>query len=67
MDLRSACLATAKLYRRQAELEPERRDDLLAEADKWTRRAETQLRLAIRIEQKDMSAAHRIGAAHFGA
>lgn len=50
MDLRSACLATAKLFRDQAKAEPARKDCLLAEADKWEKRAETKLRLALHIE-----------------
>ena len=52
MDLRSACLATAELYRQQAILEPARRSFLLAEAAKWTKRADTKLRLALHIEDR---------------
>jgi hypothetical protein len=50
MDRRSACLATAELYRQQAEMEPHRRAFLLAEAMRWVERAETKLQLSIQIE-----------------
>ena len=55
MDFRSACLATAEIFRQQAAKEPERREFLLAEADKWTQRAAIRLRLAIRIESDSLT------------
>lgn len=55
MDLRSACLATARLYREQAEHEPNRREMLLAEAEKWMQKAETRLRVLVCIEGRSQS------------
>jgi hypothetical protein len=54
MNLKSACLQTAALYRELAASDEQHRALYLAEAERWEARADTEIRLLISFERKPL-------------